>query len=648
MAEEGISVLGQKIRIDAGYNTTYGAYLQQRYMGQVLSKSDVEGLPRTTSLSVFDMLHRAMSVKVGRPHILKGQNVFHIDGSDPFDIDYFVFQSGNWYQEDDYIKQDSSGVHAFAFCGFEESDAHVITAEVRVTGEPAGGGFSLGFMVCAGPETSDPDEAPSYVTIYYGVGDGKIHLTNFVLTPDNCYAENVIWSSSIGTWSLDTTYYIAAMLRAGTVSFFYSTDGKNWTKVGPYNITWSLFQPSTSGSVGLYSNVNEGGAVCFNNVNIFSMHEAQNGSEVIEYFATMCGMETDERVEILDDFDDAAFNSYWLYSVDGTWDETYAAAVGYPSYGYPTLMLRDFSASDIIVDCTIDVKDEPSGLFLRGTYSMDDCYAALVSTYNTQIMEKDGGDWDILHSSYAVHQTPARVRFVARGPWLSVFVNGVLSAWAYDTTLTSGYIGMASYVAYPGSYHDQFRVASFYRPLDVAILRPSDSAGAILTQIADMYDKGQYFCNEYGALTWGVFDHNTRDLDVSGRCNSFSIDKSGDKVLSQVLVTNEELFGEYRSSEWGQALGLHRYEAKEDRFSTSRFAAYSAAAAHQADSNRIIEESIKFPGHPGLELCDIIGTNRQSGDTTRNRRVLGVTEEIGGAGYTMSISDFECDEVVTP
>jgi hypothetical protein len=645
MSEEGISVLGQKIRIGAGYNTTYGAYLQQRYMGQVISKHDVEGVPRTTSLSVFDMLHRATSVKASRPHTLKGQNVFHVDGSDPLDIDYFIFQSGNWYQESDYIKQDAADTYAFAFCGYEESDAHIITAAVRMS---ATTGTNVGIMVCAGPETGEPNESPNYVTLFYDADDNHVWMCNFALAPDNCYKETMYDCGSIGVWSADTTYYIGAMLRAGTIAFYYSIDGKTWTRIGPYNMDWTTLEPSTNGSVGLYSRVAADQHVLFSDINIYSMHEAQTGSEVMEYFAAMCGMETDERVEILDEFDDALFSSYWLYSVDGTWGETYHAASGYSVYGYPTLMLRDFSASDIVIDGIIDVKGEPSGLFLRSTYSMDDCYAALVSTYNTQIMEKTSGAWDILHSSYAVHQTPARVRFVARGPWLSVFVNGVLSAWAYDTTLTSGYIGMASYVAYPGSYHDQFRVDSFYKPLDVAILRPDDNAGAIFAQVAGLYDGGHYFSNEYGALTWGVFNQNTRDLDVSGRCTSFSVDKSGDKVLSQVLATGEELFGECRSPEWGQALGLHRYESIEDRFSTSRFEALSVAQAHQLNSNRIIEEAHKFPGYPGLELCDIIGVNRRSGDTIRNRRVLGFTEEISGSNYTTSVSDSECDEVVTP
>jgi len=544
---------GSVIRVSAGYNIDGTPSLQQRFTGKIVNIDHGAGADKITRYDVVDTMRSMTAIRQSRPHIIRGQNVFYSHD----ELDYFVVQSGLWAEESGWIEQSASEVEAIILAGYNPNDAHFVQAHFRAVDNIVGVNFglvvhhnSMSNTVGASYIFRYNQEAQRFEVCHYDIVGGVIIILNS--------------TAAIYNLAKDTDYYLLAVMRHGALDVYYSTDGITWgARLFETDLNWfgSPTDMFYEGYAGVYCHLpgNDAGTLRFKDIKIHSMYLPLSGSDGMKYIAELCGLDTDEQLEIDDDFDGTAFSSRWdTPGVDGTWTVSTSLAKGTKTGGSPALLACDVSGADIIVKASIQVLTDPTGLFIRGSDSLDACYAGLLSATTVQIKKKSGGVWTTLFEAtlHAPDDT-ADLLFVGRGAFLSLFSNNELLAVAYDSDLTDGLIGLVSDTA-TNSEHDEFVVDGFYKQLDVIVIRPNDTAGAVAAQIVTAYEDGYFYANEEGALKWGLFDSLESDLDAREIETAMNYKKNTDKILTAVHIIGDNAYSEVRDTAWAAALGGHQ------------------------------------------------------------------------------------------
>lgn len=619
---------GSIIRVYGGYS----GETEQRFSGPIISRKRTVGGDKTVPFTVMDMLWRATSIKQAWPQILKGQNILAVTFADDLDVDYFVVQNGGWRVSGGYYEQYEQGVNAITLAGYDPGSAHFVKAKLRfmdeITDHRAG--------VIVHQTVLDSGIQAAYVAQYNDTTN-KIEIAA-VDTEE--MTDPVVIETSAGNynWSADTDYWILAKIQYGSIYVWTSTNGTDFTLAVSGSATSGEIGPH--GYPGLYAFIDDATAiepiVRFDQVEIFSAESYQSGSDVMEYLSGIAGADTDEREEIEDAFPGVAFSSRWSADLSGTWSVSGGYAEAISDGVTPALKLNDVSASDIITKCMLVANSEDSGIVVRSTGNGSDCYAGTVSTTYAKILKRSSSSWTTLIAIPFTFSGEVELAFVARGPYLSVYVDGVLRAMTYDTEHTSGYTGMYSFaLAGTPSQHASFEIQAWYKPVDVVSVRPGDTVASIMAQLASMFPNGHFFCNGEGNVVYGVFDDTTIDLDVRATTLDMSINEMAEQVLTDVRAVGANAFGEIRDQAWGTELLGHRYSNIQVQAAPTGNICYELAEDEMDRSQRITEETVTIRGYPGLELCDIIGTAESPSDAAQPRQVLSFTEVIGKV-YEMS------------
>jgi hypothetical protein len=615
---------GSIVRIYGGYN----AAEQQRFTGPIVSLGRGVGHDKTISFTVMDMLWRATAIKQAWPHILKGQNVLAVDFADEMNVDYFVAQGGSWRASGGYYEQYERGQNALALAGYDPGSAHLVRVKLRFTNEITN--HKAGIIVHASVLEAATNTA--FGVIYNDVTN-KLEVVS-IDTSGEAAADPVVLATSVSSfvWTADTDYWLMARIQYGRIDAWTSLNGTSWTLAVSADATSGLLGPH--GYPGLYAYIDDGTAVeplvRFDDVWVFSAESYQTGSDVMEYLAGIAGIDTDERKEIEDTFS-STFSSRWAADTSGTWSVSGGYAQAVSDGATPALKLSDISTADIVVKCDLVVNSADSGLVVRSTASGGDCYAATISTTAAKIRKRSSGTWSDLCSVPGTFSGAAELAFVARGPYLSLYVDGILRSMAHDTELQSaGLVGMYSLaLAGTPSQHDTFEVQAWYKPVDVVSIRPEDTVGSVMAQLAALYTNGHFFCNYQGDLTYGVFDGTTVDLDVRATTLEMSIAERSDQVLTNVRSVGANAFGEVRDRAWAIRLLGHRYANVQANAAPTGNICYDFANDEMDKSQRVTEAQVTIRGYPGIELCDTIGIAETVTGTQLPRRVLSYSETIG-------------------
>jgi hypothetical protein len=698
---------GSRITIAAGYS----GRLQDRFVGTLLNSSDTITVPKTRAFKLFDNLQRASRTKQSRPHIIKGQNVFRLDFEDVLDIDSMVIQTGVWEIQDGKLIQNlTDGKGALILAGYEPDSAYVIETAFEFSDGMSNSSAGIALRVNV-VDSESHNSWYDWLTVIYVEADDRLELRwltdrvgNEITSPTSitysdpvymsegkilelsvhCRGGNVIvfhrWRESVQEKPSDLVYYTMAICSP------YEQDG----------ITNIVARGIFDGYVGLYTDITEG-EVQFHDFTVYSAFPARTHSDAMRYLARISGMDNGEVYAIdhvFDDFDPATDppDPPWnLTSRIGAWLllDSPRRAIAYrwlggaspPEYwdsDQHLLLACDVSATDIVVKANVEVGgtyyNSPTtyaGVFLRGSSDLSSCYAGYITGNRAFICKKTSGTWSYLtqvpwpftENLLTVGTTgyeagiqrrinSINIAFSARGPFLSLFVDDILIAWAYDTDLEDeGSVGMMAFVEDiegNSGWFRSFTVDGFYKPLDVVALRPGDNAIAAMNQLADMYDGGQFFCDESGQLKWGIFNDTVVDLDTRHIASDVTFSRNLDQILTQVRVVGENAYAEVRQTPWARRLGGHIYSEVSDGSIDMRIAARSRAISELENSKKILENSVELRGHPGLELCDNIGLARSPELDYTVRRILGLNESISGSVYTMSLSQLETNEAQEP
>ncbi|NIR26506.1 MAG: hypothetical protein GWN77_06020 [Gammaproteobacteria bacterium] len=241
------------------------------------------------------------------------------------------------------------------------------------------------------------------------------------------------------------------------------------------------------------------------------------------------------------------------------------------------------------------------------------------------------------------------LKFMCRGKYITLFANGRLVAMAVDTSLEGeGYVGLVSSCSSGDpSDHYWFGIEGFYKPLDVVVIRPGDTTASIMNQIADLYDGGEFFCNESGELVWGIYDETSVDLDATdGRIIMYEETKDVGDVVSIERCEGDNAYAEARDTAWGSELMGHNYAQISSNIYQTGQACMDAATAEMEKTHRVTAESVTIKGHPGLQLGDIV-TVDEPGGGGKNRRVKGFSEVIGTV-YETTLSELESLDAEEP
>ena len=628
---------GSIVRIEAGYRTPAGDESQRRFTGSIVNKSRPGGIDKLATFTVMDMLWRATAIKQAWPQTILGQNVFFVDFADPLNVDHFVAQNGQWRESGGMYEQFEQGENAISLCGYDPSAAHITAIKMRFVNDIAD--HRAGIVIHQ--SVSDSGVTTAFVC-YYDKTAGKIRIAS-IDTEE--MADPVVLASSASdfVWSADTDYWLLARIVYGYIQVWYSIDGVNYVLAVSSTATSGQLGPH--GYTGLYAyidNADETTALIrFDNVEVFSAETYLSGSTVMEYLAAIAGIDTDEQGEIIDLFSGSSFGSRWGADIGGTWSVSGGYALGVNGITVPAVKLLDVSVSDVVVKCSLNVKTQDSGVVVRSTLSGANCYSGSVSTTAVKIRKASNGSWSTLRSIPGTYSGNVELVMVARGKYLSVYVDGALRCTSADSSYEDGYFGLYSdAVAGNPSQHDYYYVDGWYKPVDGVTIRPKDTVGSIMSQLASMYTDGHFFCNEDGELVYGVFDSEDVALDVRSLILDYSYARNTDKVLTSVRAVGANAYGEVRDRPWSIALLGNRYENIQVSAAPTGNACYDLAVNEMEVSQRITEESVRIKGHPAIELCDVIGT-AEPGAAAQARQVLSFSESFGPTNYEMSFDGLQ-------
>lgn len=644
---------GTLVRISAGYNTASGVRLQQRFVGRFLNKHDNPLFPKNVAFDTVGLLFPATGVAQSRHIALQGQNVFNSDFSEEADLDQFTLQNGEWAVESGRLKQTALEKHSFAIAGYLPDVAHVITANFRFDNAISGNFAGIAAIF-------DPTFEYRSSVVRYNSSTEKFEVIAIRFEDESADIAQIAESSSTYPLSYDTDYWLRVEVRYGHLSAWYGTSDETFTTqvlddVFLYYSTASHWM-CQKGNVGVYAYCSqEGDEVSFSNVHVFSMQPPMSGSDALEFLSRSIGLSTSEIKEMEDDF--STLGSRWdTPGVDGTWSIVSGKLKGLKSGSDPALLRNDIDAEDIILSSNLilDTSNHiPQGLMVRGNDTLTYCYAAFVSctsgTTRVSIRRKYNDSWTLLAQiERSKSLTNVKMTFMARAGFLSVFLDDEFILGTYDENIESGYVGTAVNATSGNPYFDDFVVDGFYKPLDVVVSQAKGKLIAPMIAIADMYDGGEFFCDEYGVIVWGVFSDTTVDLDIREFPVNHTISFGIDKVLSIVRVEGNNAYGEARDNDWAIKLGGHRFEMSQDKSVDSGSGCVDRASERLAESRRLYEESLSIMGQPALQLCDNIGIARLPDDSAESRRILALSEVTGLSTYRMEFSGLESNVEVEP
>lgn len=642
------------VRISAGYKTASGNELQQRFHGKISGITLDPNLPDTAMLTVMDSLFNA-GFSTGKPHIIRGPNAMFATFDEASDLDLFVPQGGNWFWNSIGSMDDSSrGEETVSFLGSEPSMNQIVIGAIRWRPFLGSGIFEQAVGIAFGGSSEYPDR--TYVfrlrnddLLEFGYINMWASLPQFVAIDSVAYT--ILPAHSGYT---NTTLWFMAVNRCGTFHLYTST-GTSWTLQMSNKFADAEGYP-IDGYVGVYHCSNEGMVPTSSAYNprvlqllYQSMDLPYTGSDIMKFMGTFSGMESREIPEIEDAFPGAAFSARWNGTgVDGTWTVSGGAAHGAQAAGDPTTIRCDFSESDLVVQCDVEVTSDLAGVIVRADSSISECYAGMVTTSSAEIWLQDGGSWSRLISVPITLADTVRLKFRCFMGFLSLYVDDYMIAITYDETLTSGYVGMVSDGS--TSDHDNFFVSGFYIPVEVVVLRPADKPLNLMQQLTEMYDGGHFYCDYDNNLVWGIFDDTTVDLDLApenGVVITKSTDVSTDQILTAVRVEGDKSYSERRDQDWAMALGMNRYSSVQNAAAQSGAACSSHAYSILNDSHRIRRRTILIKGNPAMEPGDLLQAILRSGDTPKNMLLISFNEIIGPV-YEQTISESIPLDVETP
>lgn len=628
---------GSLLRVDAGYVTAAGEEYQQRFAGLLQDRQRTTAADKVASFNVLDLMARTTSAQEHRPHILRGHNIFFTDFEEATDIDMFVAQGGAWQVVNNRLEQATAGIHAYAICGYEPDDAWTITGKFRWTSNEST--IRFGFVL------HDANSGYPSICVSYWKSDQDIHIGRLIIDTEDITYQDITHAGISLSWLWNNDYWLMVTCENGCISIYYSSDGLVWVDSG-LNMTTTHVGNESYPAVYTYRADGSVARIFADDIRVFSGYPPLSGSDVMDYMARACGMDTAEVPVIDDTFPGAAFASGWN-SLQGGWSVSGGSALGYTGSANPALIRNSMSVSDVVLHCYIALEANGSGLMIRATPVFADCYVGLISTTKAIIKKASAGAWSTLcemplRENLSVGEV-VKVTFCGRGGYLSLFVDNYLAAHAYDDSFEEGYIGMATLavVGDPGDFN-RFIMPGFYKPTDVVAIRPKDTMASVMSQVADMYEDGNYYCDANGNLAYGIYDDTSSDLDVtsdSGRQVSLDTMYDTSKVYTIVRVEGTNAYGEARSNSWAIVIGRHRYEQVTNKFCRTGIQCYDAAVGILEESQKVTLESVVLKGHPGLELGDIVTTSEYGSATERDRRVLAFSETIGAGSYEQALTD---------
>ncbi len=627
---------GNIIRIEAGYKTTLGDELQRRFTGIIASLNTTPAPNATARLSVYDNLFLA-SGKLGRPHVLKGQNTFRADFSIADNDKKMVHQRGVWAMSGDRLVQTEKNVNAFGVCGYDPDDLYTITAKFRVDGSITD--VKVGLVV-----GYDPNEAYDrlYTVVCYNRTTNDIEFGYIDANGD--YTLISTEQTGLG-WSADTDYWMRVDRCHNLVNrVYYKTSASGtWVEnTGTVGYTGT----GTKEYPGIFCYVpSSGTSVSFDFVEVVGNELPITGSDVMSYLATTCGMSTDEKFTVSDDFDGSSFSDDWIEGPNGTWTIASSLAQGESggSEASPAeACITTFRASDVVVRCSTSLRSSnANGLVLRSDCNQNR-YEALCHRDYCRIAKVVGGSRTTLDTISVSFLNPVDeycyITFAAIGNWLVLFVNDSLRCCVYDEDLEDGYVGIlsANSLTYP-SRIDDFTVNGFYKPIPgIVSIKQSNSAIAIMEQMAGLLPGGQFFCNEDGDLRWGVFPEDaSADLDVENVVINSSVNRGTDRLLTNTTLVGNLAYANRRFSPWATRLSRHLSENRDEKLLSSGRDLYELAGDSMKQTYRISERSLEIRANPAIELCDIV--------TVENGTIYLLDTFTDSTGVTLTNHDPDID-----
>jgi hypothetical protein len=662
---------GSIVKVSAGYNTGVDE-LQQRFTGVILGNVKTTGQSKNLNFTVMDKLHYASAVKQHRSHVIAGQNSMYVDFSRDDDVDWLIPQCG---PKDHELTVDSSRLKYagvadkttiyMAALGHEPDDCHVIQAKVRCSGsisgvkmgvilhmDYGGGGATVAYW-----DSVETEIVVAHLSLPDMDVDGEEDPSTYIVA--TVYDISVYGSGL--EWIVDTDYWIAAYLRQGEVDVWFGDGSGNW------NLVLSGVEigmpggneayPENASYVGVYCEIEgETPTVYFDDLLFFSGYKSPTYSDVMGYLAGLCGLGTNEHPRMEDEFPGSSFSSDWeTPGVDGTWSVSGGYAKGRISGIDPSaIRCNSVYTTDVIAKtwCNFEASANSSGgIIIRADDDLDNCYAGIIGYAMARIYKRAGGAWTQLCNvgGHGPWLGLTEIAFCGRGPFLSLYANGVLEAWAYDEDFTEGYVGLATMAVNPYySNHDIFRIDALSKPCDIVIVRPNDNALKIMQQVASTEDGVLFFCDHNGDLEWGVYKDETVDLDLCSSLLTFETKIDLTNVLTSVYVEGEKAFADVRDNNWGQRLAGHRYSLIQDKSLRTKDACASKGQTDLHDSQRITKESITAPGQPAIEVGDVIAISELPGNVAWARRVFSYNETIGPGVYEMQFGELQTTEAQTP
>jgi hypothetical protein len=642
-----------RVIIEAGYKTSSGNELQQRFTGNISNIGLSPNIPDTAVINVMDNLFRA-GFSSGSPRIIRGPNAIFATFDSEEDIDLFVPQGGNWFWNSIGSMDDASrGEETISFLGSEASMNQIVIGAIRW--RP-----NLGTPFCqsVGIAFGGSSEYPDKTFVFRLRNDDKLefgYINLWASLPVFMSLGSIAYSIAPGHFGpLNTTLWFMAINRCGNFDM-YTSSGATWTLRMTRQVNSYGGYP-INGYVGVYHYSDETVVPSGSSYNprllqflYQSMDLPYTGSDIMGFMASESGMESAEIVEIEDGFTGVAFSSRWDDpGVDGTWSVSGGEAHGAKSAADPTTIRCDFSAEDVVVQCDVVASSDLAGVIARADSGISECYAGMITTTTAEVWKQSGGVWELLTRVAIALSGTIRLKFRCFKGFLSLYVDDYMIAIAHDEDITSGYVGMASDGS--TSDHDNFLIHGFYMPVEVVVLRPTDKPIGLMQQISEMHSGGHFYCNYEGNLVWGIFDDDTVDLDLSTERNAMitiGVDVSTDQIITSARVEGKNAYAEYRDLDWAMALGMNRYMAVQNAWAQSAAACYSNAISIVDDGKRIRRNTLVIKGNPGLEPGDLLRTKLRVDGVGKNSLLLAFGEVIGD-GYEQTINETAPIDVEAP
>lgn len=644
------------VKIEAGYTTSAGNEYQQRFSGRILDTSKTVD-NETLAVNLLDQLAYSTAVKQGRNYLFTGQNVFHATFDTEDEMELFV-QSGTadwWYNSSTgmaEVRTIPGRIDSWRMiAGYEPEDNLIVSAKFRVAGALLEG-MAFGVVFDHGT-WGGIEESKCFCIRRYAAGDRYEYLTYTKVGGAPPYI-TVRGYSTTFTLLTDTDYWLQAVYSHGVLTARHSDDGIIWSTIGLTTTPGYQYRYKGYAGVFAYSGTTAGGTyIGVDNIDILSTHAPQSGSDVMEHLAAISNLETNEDMQISDEFAGSSFSSRWdAGSAIGTWSVSGGYAQGW-SASPPCLMRCDFTTSDVIVTAVVDPNSTLPGVFARASSDLSDCYALSTDGTYSRIWKKIDGAWTQLTQavSYTYPSDYCKMQLVVRGHYIAGFMNGELSVYAYDETLTEGYCGL-----YTGAWDSGskgmisiFEIDGFYTPVDVVVIKPGDTVGSIMSQIASMYTNSYFFCDVDGKLKWGTKkEGSSTSLDVRQIIGTMTSVKSYSDILTQVRIVGADCFADVRDEAWAMALLGHRYSSIEQKEIGDRLAAEKAGQVALSESQKILINDIVIAGNPALEIGDTIRLAEYKSETGSTRVVKVISEAIRHGIYEMTLSDLRPDTEEAP